>query len=92
MSNRSTWIGREFRADPLAAREKFLRIAKRNDGVHAKIAKELGVTPRQVTRICWRESLWNEVDKMRAEAEAKPKTVDPADWLSVTRAALRGQL
>lgn len=87
--NRSTWIGRRFREDPLEARQDFLRVAKRCRGSVQAIAIDLGVTERQIRRICWRESLWTAIDKIRAEAASAPPVIDDADWLARTRAALR---
>jgi len=56
------------------------------------VASELNLHKRQVERICWRESIWGEIDKIRSELQSKPPAPDPADWLSMTRAALRGPI
>ena len=91
MSNRSTWIGRLFRADPMKARQEVLRVFRRYGGLMQPTANELGIARRHLIRICWRESLWTHLDKIRAEAGTRESVIDEADWLARTRAALRRQ-
>lgn len=85
--NRSTAIGRLFREDEVAGRAEFLRVARRNHGKIERIATDLGIGWRHVIEIIWREGLWDQIDKIRAE-NRDHIIYEDEEWLIKTRAAL----
>lgn len=84
--NRSTWIGRLFRSDRDAARREVVRVLRRHRGCMKRAAVDLGIDRRHLQRYLWRESLWHEIDEIRAEAARIAKT--KVSWIEQTRKAL----
>lgn len=75
--NRSTAIGRLWREDRAAARALVLRTIRRCGGHIGRAAIELGYRDRvMIYRVLWREGLWTEVDRIRADVARgrRPRT------------------
>jgi hypothetical protein len=80
-----------FRQDRQAARAEFLRICKRYDGKLWLVAVDLGINFRFIKRIVWRESLWHELDLIRAAANT-PKVGIEDNLLTKARLMLSSAL
>lgn len=79
-----------FREDREAGRRELLRILRRYNGSPKRAAVDLGIDRTHLFRIIWRENLWPEIDKMRAEAKLRGKVVDPdARWIAAASELLR---
>jgi hypothetical protein len=91
--NRSTYVRRLFVQDREAARAHILKVIERNKGSLRSAAYEMGFDDRYMKRIIWRESLWQEVDAIRARCGSRGysglEIVDD-EWLTKTRAVLKG--
>lgn len=87
--NRSTALGRLFRIDAMKGRQEVLHILRRHAGKIYPAAHEIGWQRRSLIRVIWREALWSELDKIRAEGAMRHVVYDDEEWLARTRAALR---
>lgn len=90
--NRSTWLGRLFRRDRVAARAEVVKVLRRYKGNLKAAAFDLGFDRRYMFRILWRETLWPELDAIRAahpRVHARRVDVDDAEWIASARRALR---
>lgn len=89
--NRSTWLGRLFRKDRMQAREEFLRVIRRYGGNVKAAAIDLGFDRRYMFRILWRESLWQELDNIRAKKtrSVAMRDIGELNWLDRARVACR---
>ncbi len=88
--NRSTWIGRLFRKDREEARRQVIRVLRRNKGHMPNSAIDIGVTRRHLLKLLWRETLWPDLDAIRAEFPRTKVTRLEREWLEKARAALKG--
>jgi len=91
--NRSTYVRRLFATDRDAARAHVLKVIERNQGALVSAAYEMGFDIRYMKRLIWRESLWQEVDAIRARhsgRRAKQFEIVDDEWITKTRAALKG--
>lgn len=89
MARRVTWIGTLLRVDREAGRAAIIRVLRRYKGNMTKSAHDLGFNRQHLFKLLWRESLWHELDAIRAEfPKVRHRTVEP-EWLAATRAALQ---
>jgi hypothetical protein len=86
---RATWIGALFRKDREAARAEVVRVLRRNRGEMKRAAIDLGLDRRYLFRILWRESLWHELDEIRAKVAAEDARAKADSWLGRARQALK---
>jgi hypothetical protein len=87
--NRRTWVGRLFRRDREAARQLIIRTLRRNRGNVKCTAYELDFNRKYLFALFWRESLWHEVDAIRAQFPRCGPHAPAPDWLVETRKTLR---
>jgi len=78
-------MGHLFLYERERGRVEFIRIMRRHRGKITDVARELGFDRRYIFRILWRESLWHELDMIRAEFATAGS--EPA-WLRATKQAL----
>lgn len=68
----------------------MIAVFRRNKGNMKASAFELGLQRQHLFAILWRESLWHELDEIRAEFPRPKKTAEPTpEWIERARAALR---
>lgn len=90
MSRRRTWIGSLFMRDREAGRQALIATFRRNKGNVKASARELGLARQYLFALLWRESLWQELDEIRAQFPRRHVKDEPSpEWLERTREALK---
>lgn len=82
-------MGTLYRENPAAARAEILRVLRRQGGSVTLAARDIGLSRRNFIRYLHMESLWEDLDAIRARARAnnrQPPPLHPA--LQQARGAL----